>query len=136
MKRCGRCGVLKPLSDFHRWNQRDGYQLWCKPCRKEYDRKYHAKNRERRVAQARVRHERLMEWYRRLKAETPCADCGANFHPAAMQWDHLPGTEKLIEVSLLVRRDSPRLLRREIEKCELVCANCHAVRSYERQHGT
>ena len=133
MKRCGRCGVEKPLSEFHRWNQRDGYQLWCKPCRKDYDRKYHARHRVRRVAQARARQQRFLDWHRALKGNTPCADCGGSFHFAAMQWDHLPGSTKITEIADLLRTGSSRKLREEIAKCELVCANCHAVRSYERQ---
>lgn len=135
MKQCTHCRIEKPFTEFHRWNQRDGYQLWCKSCRKEYDREYHARNREHLIELAHRRSQRLVEWHKQLKSSTPCADCGGYFHPAAMHWDHLPGTEKLTEVSLLVRRNSPRRVREEIKKCELVCANCHAVRSYQRQTG-
>jgi hypothetical protein len=132
MKRCGRCGVEKPLDEFHRWNQRDGPQFLCKPCRKEYDRDYHARNRERLVALAKKRQQRFLEWHRQLKSTTPCADCGGYFHFAVMAWDHLPGTHKVAEVSTLLRKGSSRKVREEIDKCELVCANCHALRSYSR----
>ena len=50
-----------------------------------------------------------------------------------MEFDHRPGTEKVGEVSNLVRRKRKRLAMAEVEKCDLVCANCHAVRSYVRQ---
>lgn len=64
----------------------------------------------------------------------PCADCGKVFPPAAMAWDHMPGTAKVSEVSLLVRRRfGKRAILAEIAKCELVCANCHAVRSQQRR---
>ena len=52
-----------------------------------------------------------------------------------MHWDHLPGAVKLAEVSTLVRHGRVRRAHEEIAKCELVCANCHAVRSYERLTG-
>jgi hypothetical protein len=61
--------------------------------------------------------------------------CGRCYHHAAMQWDHLPGAAKLDEVSNLVRRHCRKLILEEIAKCELVCANCHAIRSYERRRG-
>ena len=59
---------------------------------------------------------------------------GGFFHHAAMTWDHLPGREKVNEVSNL-RRTSRKAVLAEIAKCELVCANCHAVRSFERRRG-
>jgi len=49
-----------------------------------------------------------------------------------MEWDHLPGTTKTAEISTLLSRGSSRKLREEIAKCELVCANCHAVRCDQR----
>jgi hypothetical protein len=124
--------VEKPLDEFHRWNQRDGRQFLCKPCRKEYDRDYQARNRERLVALAQKRQQRFLEWHRQLKSTTSCADCGGYFHFAVMAWDHLPGTHKVAEVSTLLRKGSSRKVREEIDKCELVCANCHALRSYSR----
>jgi len=63
----------------------------------------------------------------------PCADCGGQFHPAAMTFDHLPGTTKRADVATLVIRSSISVARAEIAKCELVCANCHAIRTYERR---
>jgi hypothetical protein len=78
----------------------------------------------------------MNDWYRSLKAGKPCADCGGVFHHSAMTWDHLPGTEKRSEVSTLLRRHSRRQIIAEIAKCDLVCANCHAVRTYNRRVGT
>jgi hypothetical protein len=85
----------------------------------------------------RKKHRRaLLDWYRSLKVGQPCADCGASFHHAAMQWDHLTGTVKRREVSMMALRGFRReTILEEITKCELVCANCHAVRTFERASG-
>ena len=48
-----------------------------------------------------------------------------------MQWDHLPGEVKLGAVSSLRGRSKKEILD-EIAKCELVCANCHAIRTFQR----
>jgi hypothetical protein len=75
----------------------------------------------------------LVAWYRALKDGRVCADCGGTFHHAAMQWDHLPGRPKRRDVSNLVLRGFRReTILDEISKCELVCANCHAVRTFSR----
>ena len=75
----------------------------------------------------------LVAWYRLLKHGRACTDCGGTFHHAAMHWDHLPGTTKRREVSYMVLRGFRReTILDEIAKCELVCANCHAVRTFKR----
>jgi hypothetical protein len=93
MKRCGRCGAEKALSEYHRSARDGGYQSWCKMCRRTYDAAYHERVRLRRIEQKRQRSRELVEFNRRLK-NGPCVDCGGNFHPAAMTWDHVPGTSK------------------------------------------
>jgi hypothetical protein len=49
-----------------------------------------------------------------------------------MQWDHLPGFEKLGDVSAAFWGRSRLEVLAEIAKCELVCANCHTIRTFER----
>jgi hypothetical protein len=71
------------------------------------------------------------EWLRSLKAR-PCTDCGEQFPPEAMEWDHLPGNAKLGDISTAMRAKSADVILAEIAKCELVCANCHAIRTRSR----
>lgn len=74
----------------------------------------------------------MRAWVRSLKEGKPCADCGRPFHFAAMDWDHLPGHEKVGQINRLLLGYNKEVVLAEIAKCELVCANCHRVRSYER----
>jgi hypothetical protein len=124
---------VKGVSEFHR-SARYGSQAWYKPCRREYDAAYHRANRERRALQKKRQLQDFIRWYRTLKDGKPCTDCGGVFHHAAMQWDHLPGSEKLENLGNLRGKRSRRLVLEEIAKCELVCANCHAIRTFVR-HG-
>lgn len=62
-------------------------------------------------------------------------DCGNTFHPAAMQWDHLNPESKFRGLAQMSQYKFERCLS-EIAKCELVCANCHAVRTYNRTQHT
>jgi transposase-like protein len=127
---CGRCFLDKPVEQFHR--RGSGHQRWCKACRKEYDAAYHGHFRELLTAKKRERVEHLVEWMREVKSK-PCADCGGRFHPAVMQFDHRPGSPKRDNLSTLVRRSSIRLALDEMANCDIVCANCHAVRTFERR---
>lgn len=135
MKRCIRCSEAKPLSEFHRWKRRDGYQAWCKACRRAYDAAYHQKVKERRKSQAERRRVEFLRWYREYKESIPCTDCGERVHHAAMTFDHPPGAEKRADVGDLMRSSCKASVLAEIERCEPVCANCHAVRTFERRRG-
>jgi hypothetical protein len=68
-----------------------------------------------------------------IKVERGCKDCGFRAHPDALQFDHLPGQQKIAAVSSLIAQCDETLIRAEIEKCEVVCANCHAIRTAERR---
>lgn len=61
-----------------------------------------------------------------LKSTTPCLDCGGKFAPCQMDFDHTHN--KYSNIARLVASPSDRVLG-ELEKCHLVCANCHRVRT-------
>lgn len=63
----------------------------------------------------------------------PCTDCGSSFNPWQMHWDHL--RDKEFNISSGMFRYSWERVLLEIAKCELVCANCHADRTYKRNAG-
>ena len=65
------------------------------------------------------------------KLERGCADCGYDEDPAALDFDHVSGM-KLGAVSRMLNQAIDRILD-EIEKCEVVCANCHRVRTVSRR---
>lgn len=84
----------------------------------------------RRAGQARVLSGPAQTLLRELKSK-PCVDCGGCYHPEAMEFDHIPGRGgKLHNVS---RLKTVRAILAEAEKCELVCANCHRVRTSRRR---
>lgn len=135
MKRCSRCKQSRGVSEFHRRSAGDGYQAYCKRCRKSIDQSYFAETREVRHEQVRARKQRLAQWMWALKSSSVCADCGVKFHPIAMHFDHLPDHVKVDDVSTLVRSGRKRLAEIEVLKCDIVCSNCHAIRTYIRRLG-
>lgn len=68
-----------------------------------------------------------------LKASTSCKDCGLKYHPCVMDFDHVRG-EKVEHVSVMISRGySLEAIQAEIAKCELVCSNCHRMRTFRRR---
>jgi hypothetical protein len=70
-----------------------------------------------------------------LKTNRPCADCGFIFPPRAMEFDHIDSRNKHGDVCALLYRSNWSIVLKEIKKCELVCANCHALRTDRRFRG-
>jgi hypothetical protein len=67
-----------------------------------------------------------------LKMLKGCFDCGYNKHPVALQFDHLPNKGKNFAISRGVLKPLEEVLK-EIEKCQIVCACCHAIRTHNRR---
>ena len=94
-------------------------------------RRYYERNRELYREKNRRKKERLKEIVRELKAH-PCSDCGGTFPSYVMDFDHRTGEVKNFSVSDSIKWMSLKRVLDEIAKCDLVCANCHRIRTYQR----
>ena len=67
-----------------------------------------------------------------LKLIFGCLDCRWRGWARGLDWDHVDG-DKISDISKLIANGRPWLeITREIGKCDLVCANCHRIRTVER----
>ena len=132
---CAMCGQSKPSTEFHR--SLTGQFSYCRECRCTYDRRYYAeRGKGPRLERIRVRRVAARVWMDSMKLGRPCADCGDTFPPFVMHWDHLPGYHKVSEISTMVGGWSRESILDELTKCELVCANCHVMRTVARARRT
>lgn len=74
---------------------------------------------------------------RRYKEMKGCNDCGGKFPHFVLQLDHRNPSTKTrnggVDGRQCVWRDlSKPALKEELGKCDVVCANCHAIRTYDR----
>ncbi|MEJ7750896.1 MAG: hypothetical protein WKF32_05555 [Thermoleophilaceae bacterium] len=130
-----RCGEDKPLNDLA-WrrkgrNERDSH---CRPCRSAYGKEHYAANRQRYIDQARIVKTRL-----RLKRTAylleyfkthPCVVCGED-DPVVLEFDHL--RDKTFAIGHKLVDYGWENILREIDRCEVVCANCHRRRTAVRR---
>ena len=77
------------------------------------------------------RNQNRLELVRKHK-DKPCMDCGIKYHFAVMDFDHREDKEKSFLLSK-VRAHSVKRILEEIAKCDVVCANCHRMRSFKRK---
>lgn len=144
------CGETKELHDFkNRKDSRDGRRGECRECSNKRKKSWRSKYTEkhgvppfqesaRRYQQEHLEDRAKLKAARVLKNKVlvlqakyaPCTDCGNRFHPVCMDFDHVRG-EKISSISRLMNQgESSDKLLAEISKCELVCANCHRLRTH------
>lgn len=73
-----------------------------------------------------VRHIAMTAKYK----DVPCMDCGQRFPPYVMDFDHVG--EKRGNIAKMATSPRKAVLA-EIAKCEVVCSNCHRIRTYNRR---
>lgn len=77
----------------------------------------------------------LKEWMVELKSK-PCIDCGGVFPICCMDFDHREESKKSYNIgSMFAHHYSRELIQTEVDKCDLVCANCHRIRTRNRRTG-
>ena len=103
-----------------------------------YMRGYYRTHRTEQIARATAVNRRARATIRQLIHELksrPCPDCGGEFPPVLMDFDHVRGTKRGIISRLSGGRMAKAKLMEEIAKCEVVCANCHRSRTLLRRLG-
>lgn len=100
-------------------------------------RRHYLKNSEKIKARARQNNiaaqKRNRDFINKVKS-SPCVDCGIIYAPHIMQFDHIYDNKKDSISNLANQAVSLKTIINEIKKCELVCANCHADRTYKRRN--
>lgn len=99
---------------------------------KEASRRHYLANREKVIAAKTATRAAISSYLREYKTAQPCEDCGRHFPYYAMDFDHRPGEEKVCEPSRLPSTGSWTKVHAELEKCDVVCANCHRERTHQR----
>lgn len=135
MKVCIKCREEKELEDFSRKKTaKDGRNARCKECTREYTRRHYKENKQYYLDKAKIYNEKYKERFDELMIELkskPCLDCETEYHPCQMDFDHRPGEDKKYDICKMQYYSIEEVLK-EIEKCDLVCSNCHRLRTYLR----
>ena len=98
-----------------------------------YQREHYQKNKQlykdRAAASRPALREQGREYVKKYLLENPCVDCG-NSDIRVLQFDHRNPELKTGNIGSMI--GSMGLLKREIAKCDVRCANCHMIRTAEQ----
>lgn len=101
--------------------------------RRIYAREYRKKNIEKARATLLENKRKMREETRRIREESVCIDCRVMYPYYVLDFDHRPNEKKLGNIAQLINTLDWKLLRAEMAKCDIVCANCHRVRTQSRK---
>lgn len=129
-KTCTGCGERKLCSEFNaRRSSKDGLHQRCRTCTRLASAAHYAENKSYYVKKARKQKDKIRALVRQLKSK-PCTDCGMQYPPWVMDFDHK--YDKVMPVSIMHKHRGKSEVLSEIAKCDLVCANCHRQRTHDR----
>ena len=98
---------------------------------REYHKRWYKKNKEKRYASIKKWQKEARKKIQKIKESNPCMDCGQKYPYYVMDYDHREGEEKEFTVAHYTGKAWQRVLN-EIAKCDLVCSNCHRIRTCTR----
>ena len=122
-KVCNKCGETKEIEQFPADSSHSfGVRNTCKICYCEQikPRMNKMRNRRREIIQE--------------AKNKPCLDCGGIFPPYVMDFDHARGIKRFDISQAIGSGKSDAKILKEIKKCDVVCSNCHRIRSFKVGH--
>ena len=136
MKKCSKCKILKPLNEFHKDNRNNikSHRAWCILCNRAGDKKRYDDGGGKLL----LKMKRMCRKNKRKSIEYKggrCVDCVKQgrdgiFSECAYCFHHTDPTEKEYGISTLMQRKTWKLITDELDKCVLLCLNCHSIRHY------
>jgi len=134
---CTKCGETKNIEEFYYKDRAKGVRrYWCKACVGAYNREHYRRYRDLYIKRAKANNVRYKTrnytWLFNYLQGHPCEDCGES-NLCVLQFHHTDGNKEC-DVSSLSSGSIGRL-QREVEKCVVLCANCHFLRTFEDRGG-
>ncbi len=131
MKLCKKCNQLKTLEEFSKnSSKRDGLQSNCKTCCRAKQKIHYQNNKAYYNAKSKVSVNRNKDYVTAFKQKSKCVKCGEERH-YLLDFHHVDPSTKIESITVLAHfGGSLKLLKEEMDKCILLCSNCHRELHY------
>lgn len=130
-KVCTRCDKEKDIEEFLFRNKDKGTRhSACSECYKDIRKESYERTKQTTLNRNKRNTEKKKEWFNDYKANLSCEKCGED-HPACLEFHHLNPTTKDKNVAEMINTYSQKKIQEEIDKCSVLCANCHRKEHYK-----
>lgn len=109
MKNCPRCKTEKPLTEFYNRRGKKGGSVYCKSCT---------------IKQTVERQRKFKEECVKYKG-SKCEKCGYNKYVGALEFHHKDSNQKDFTIAHSRLTSFSDKVKQELDKCEILCSNCH-----------
>jgi RecJ-like exonuclease len=116
-KLCKRCNTLKSSNEFYRRRNNEDLSPYCKPCSNAQS-----------IERQRTLKQKAIEYL-----GGKCVRCGYDKCPAALDFHHKDPSQKEFEISKVRSTSWNDEIKIELDKCDLLCANCHREAHWEQK---
>lgn len=134
LKYCWRCNSHKDITDFYTQTLRSGkvqVHTNCKACVRTHQQNYRALNKE--YHNETTRQRRLNNKQQAIKRfHYECHDCRQSFPSCVYDFHHLDPSKKEMSVANAFSKNNKNF-EAELDKCIMLCANCHRIRHHFRE---
>lgn len=132
MKTCSKCKKEQTLDQFRKNSKaKDGKHPWCKACFAEYERdRYQNGDRERKERNKASIINKRRDFIWNILTAAQCKVCGLD-DPLVLEFDHRDPETKAYNITDMYNL-AESTIQTEIDKCDILCANCHRRRTIEQ----
>lgn len=131
LKKCYKCKIDQDIANFAiNRSKKDGLNAQCRVCQSVLRKDHYLRNKKKIYTQIKEYQSSIRKYIQEYKANTPCKDCNQKYPYYVMDFDHL--RDKKFQISVAHNKGF-LVLQEEISKCELVCANCHRIRTHRHR---
>ena len=130
-KVCSKCKEEKSISLFNkRTSSKDGYSSYCKNCNKQSLKEHYYNNKEYYYNKSKNYYLELRNWINSYKSNLKCSKCDES-RWWVLDFHHRNPEEKDNTIAMMIRTSSKEKILEEINKCDVLCANCHRDLHYQ-----
>ena len=132
---CPNCKIEKFLEEFAKNSaKKNGHSSWCKKCCQENDKKRYIRDRVKILKRRTEYREEKKYWLENYKKNLKCQKCGET-RWYILTFHHKNPDKKDFNISSSYRITNIKKIKKEIEKCEILCQNCHVeLHHFERNN--
>lgn len=127
-KICTICKEELPKTDEFfaaRYDRKEkAFQSNCRNCQKIYRKEHYEKNKDKYIAKAKTHNKKVYDWFQEIRKEFKCSSCGES-RWWVLDFHHLNPKEKDNNIAHIIHYGSKNRVLREMEKCSILCSNCH-----------
>lgn len=135
---CRTCKKDKKKDQFVLKNKITGTRsTQCKSCQREYAKSHYINNKDKYVQRAKKfssnARQKAIQFVLEYLEGKSCIKCGED-DILVLDFHHRDPSNKKYVVSLMISRNCVATIQEELDKCDILCANCHRKETHKQQN--